>query len=136
MFLTGGAFLLAAGLSVAQQDTVKPVASVKELMDVFTVPLSDAIFDASVEPPETETEWSKVKTSALALAESGNLLMIGGRARDPRNWMSISRAQVDAAEAAMRAAEVRDLDALSRAGDALSETCYACHERYLAPGTP
>ena len=135
LILATGAFLIAAGGSFAQQNTVKPVGSVKQLMEVFTIPLSDAIFEV-VEPPTTDAEWAKVRTSALALAESGNLLMIGRRARDQRDWMKFSRGQIDAAEAAMAAAEAKDFDALLKASDALSETCYACHERYFETAKP
>lgn len=136
IILATGAFLIAVGGLFAQQNTVKPIGSVKQLMEVFTVPLSEAIFEVAVEPPKTDAEWAKVRISALALAESGNLLMIGRRARDQRDWMKFSREQIDAAEAVMAAADAKNLDALSKAGDALSETCYACHERYMAAAKP
>ena len=102
----------------------------------LTIPSSDAVFDAASEPPKTDQEWTKVATDALMLAEAGNLLMIGPRAKDKDLWMKMARAQVDAAEAVMQAAAVKDVDALSTTGNALYETCDACHSRYMHTGEP
>jgi len=46
--------------------------------------------------------------------------------------VKFSRAQVDAAEAAAKAAAARNADQLSAASDALYETCSGCHKVYMA----
>lgn len=127
---------LAAAVALGQEGTVKPIASVRQIMETMTVPFSDAIFGAASEPPKTAKEWTALRGTAIALAESGNLLMIGPRARDKAEWMKMARRQVDAAEAVMKAIDTKDGDKLSAAGDALYETCENCHNRYLTTSAP
>ncbi len=65
---------------------LKPVVSVKELMENEIDPLSDNIFDAvssritknGIEDivPKTDEDWAKVRIGAVVLAESANLLKI------------------------------------------------------------
>lgn len=109
----------------------RPVATVAELMAALTIPSSDALFQIVSDTPATNEQWTAAKNSAIALAESGNLIMVGGRAKDNGSWMQKSLAMVDAAVAARKAAESRNLDALSAATDTIVETCTACHAEYL-----
>jgi hypothetical protein len=39
--------------------------------------------------PHNDKEWAAVGTSAAALVESGNLLLLGGRAVDKGHWLKI-----------------------------------------------
>jgi len=98
----------AAAVSAQQaQAGVRPVASVLQLHAVMINPSSDAVFGAAGDPPATDAAWLQASGQALVLAESGNLLMLGRRARDNAAWMRLSRAMVDAAAAAAAAAEQR-----------------------------
>jgi len=115
----------------ASVSSVKPVATVAEIMQLLTIPLSNAVFEFGGEPPKDDKTWEEVRGKAVALAEAGNLLMIGSRAKDRAAWMKFSRAQVDAAEAAAKAAAAKNGDQLSAASDALYETCADCHKVYL-----
>lgn len=115
----------------AAANAVKPIATVGEIMQLMTIPLSNAVFEAGGEPPKDDKSWDEVRGKAIQLAEAGNLLMIGSRAKDRAAWMKFSRAQVDAAEAAAKAAAAKNGDQLSTASDALYETCAACHKVYL-----
>ena len=115
----------------AAANAVKPIATVGEIMQLMTIPLSNAVFEAGGEPPKDDKAWDEVRGKAIQLAEAGNLLMIGSRAKDRAVWMKFSRAQVDAAEAAAKAAAAKNGDQLSAASDALYETCAACHKVYL-----
>ena len=69
-------------------------------------------------------------TSALTLAEAGNLLMIGSRAKDQGDWMKAARGLIDSATVVFRAAEARNADALNEAGDRLVTACRNCHSQY------
>jgi hypothetical protein len=135
-FALAGALSLAGAAALAQESTVKPIASVRQIMQSMIVPFSDAIFSAASEPPKTAKEWTALRGTAVALAESGNLLMIGPRARDRDEWMKMARQEVEAAEAVMKAIDTKDGDKLSAAGDALYETCENCHNRYMKPSVP
>jgi hypothetical protein len=110
---------------------VKPVASVLEIMKTMTIPFSNAVFEAGGDAPKDDKSWEAVRGQAVALAEAGNLLMLGARAKDHAAWMKFSRAQVDAAEAAANAATAKNTDQFSAAADALYETCAGCHKVYM-----
>ncbi len=109
----------------------RPVASVMEIMHALTIPASDGLFKAAGDPPTTETGWQELHLQTLVLAESGNLLMVGSRARDQREWPKAARRLVDAAAGAANAAAGRNADALAAASDAVYETCETCHSTYL-----
>jgi hypothetical protein len=115
----------------AAPGSIRVVATTKQLMHITTIPASDVVFKAAGDPPKTNEAWDEVRDRALAVAESGNLLMIGSRVVDRTTWMTFSRAMVDAAAAAAQAADARNADALSMASDALYDTCETCHTKYL-----
>lgn len=127
VLIVTAAVVLVTAAATAQQEA----ATVKEVMVTMTVPASDVIFGAASKPPTTDQEWAAVRTSAVMLAESGTLLMTGGRARDNTTWMEMARALADQADTTLKAAKARDRDALSKAGDDVYMTCETCHERYL-----
>jgi hypothetical protein len=116
--------------------------NVKELMDWIVDPSVDVIWDSvgtiyteagtKELAPRTDEQWDAVRNSAAIVAESGNLLMMDGRARDRGPWMSFARALTDAANGARKAAEARNIDALFTAGEDLYRVCSACHQRYAS----
>jgi hypothetical protein len=73
-----------ASAQAAAQPDLKPIVSVKELMENIVDPIADNIFDAVgsdvtakglVETkPTTNDDWAKVKIGAVTLAEGSNLL--------------------------------------------------------------
>ena len=93
-------------------------------------PTSDAIFYISTREPKSETEWGELQAKALTLAESANLLMMPGRARDQDRWMQDAKLMLDAGRAAYRAARSKDLAALDALSDQLLESCTSCHQHY------
>ena len=123
--------LTAALIPAAEETPFKLVASVGQLMTAITIPASDVIFIAASETPKTDESWQTVQNSALALAESGNLLMLPGRAKDNKEWTAQSQAMIDAAMVAFKAAESRNADQLSAAEGAIYKTCEGCHKKYM-----
>lgn len=119
-------------ISAAAQRPVKTVASTVDIMKSMTIPLSDAVFDAGADAPKDDAGWEAVRQKSAALAEAGNLLMIGSRVRDQNEWMDAAQAQVDAAEAVVKAARAKNADELSNAANALYETCASCHNKYMS----
>lgn len=81
--------------------------------------------------PQTDEEWARFRNAAAMLVESGNLLMLDGRAVDKEQWMATSRGMADAAATVLEAAEAKDVEAYFDAGGALYEACTACHSKYL-----
>jgi len=125
--------LLIAGMTFAQaqQDQTQPVGTMMEFMYSMVHPASNEILLAvNRGGPQNDKEWADVQRSALQLAESGNLLMMRGRARDQGEWMKDAKALVDVGAAAYKAAKAKDANALTSASQQLDATCYACHKQY------
>ena len=77
--------LILTGPTLAQAPSVEPVGTMSQLMVDIIYPTSDDIFYIGRTPPSNNAEWGAIQRSALMLAESGNLLMVGSRARDQGN---------------------------------------------------
>lgn len=132
---------LAACSSGPEPPPFKPVADTKLLMQSVIDPTADEIWDAvrtiitkdGVEEirPKTAEEWDAVRNHAVALAESGNLLMMVPRAKDGGEWMQRSRELVDTSERAVRAAQARNADELFTAGGDIYQACSNCHQKYM-----
>ena len=120
--------------------TQHAVADVKQVMTAILEPAAETYWDAVGTvidsagtheiAPQSGEEWTAVWQAALVVAESGNLLMMEGRARDRDEWMRLSRAMVDAGIRAARAAETRNAAAVFEAGGEVYEACTACHSAY------
>ncbi len=113
--------------------------------------------------PRTNEDWYAVRRHALILAESANLLRVPGRRvapvtpipslvdeppapedlppeqiqilidRDRAKFARLSQALIDAAVLAIRAADAKNVDRLSEAGDVLDRACESCHSEYWYP---
>jgi lipocalin-like protein len=107
-----------------------PVGTMSDLMVKIIYPASDAIFYITTRTPENEAQWTELQGKALALAESANLLMMPGRARDQDRWLDDARLMLDAGRAAYRAARAKDVAALEALNDQLYTSCTSCHQHY------
>jgi len=108
------------------------VGSMSELMVDIIYPASDAIFYVTTREPTNDAEWNALRGRALMVAESANLLMMPGRARDQDRWMADAKLLLDAGTAAFRAARRKDLKALEDLNDQLYQSCTTCHMHYRA----
>ena len=127
--------LLIAGTAMAQapappQTTFQPAGTMKQLMIDIIYPTSDAIFYVDREPPKTQQDWNVLRMQALTLAESGNLLMMDGRARDQKNWIMESKMLIDIGGKAYKAAQAKDIDGIRALNDSLNAACVVCHYQY------
>lgn len=126
--------IAAAVATIAQASSARPpmrnVGTMSELMVRIIYPASDALFYIESRTPKTESEWGALEGQALMLAESANLLMMPGRARDQKQWMTDSRLMLDAAADALAAAKKRDVDGIVLVGERLLESCTSCHKTY------
>jgi hypothetical protein len=129
-FVLFGAAASAQGPATAPPPAPSPVGSMSDLMVKIIYPASDAIFYITTRTPATEAEWGELQGKALALAESANLLMMPGRARDANRWMQDSTLMLDAGRAAYRAARAKDVAALEALNGQLYTSCTSCHEHY------
>jgi hypothetical protein len=124
------AFLFLAALASAQAPPFQRVGTVSQLMIDIIYPSSDALFYIERSPPKNEVEWNVIRTQALMLAESGNLLMMAGRARDQGDWMRDSKMLIDVGASAYKAAAAKDVTAILALNDQLNAACVTCHQQY------
>lgn len=118
----------------------KPVATLEEVMHGLVIPSAQIVWRASgsimtlkgteERRPQNEDEWIAVEAAAVTLMESGNLLMMEGRAKDGKKWMELCRSLVDTGSSVHKAAKARDVDGLFTKGGDLFESCQACHFAY------
>src|SRR4051795_5420818 len=123
-------FLLFGTAAAAQSP--QAVGTMSDLMVKIIYPASDAIFYITTRTPRTDAEWGELQGKALAVAESANLLMMPGRARDRDRWMADAKLMLDAGRAAYRAARAKDVAALDALNDDLYTSCTSCHQHYRA----
>ena len=122
--------LFLASAMLAQAPNYQNVATMSQLMVNIIYPSSNAIFYVQREAPKNEKEWIDLQNNAMMLAESGNLLMLPGRARDQGDWIKDSKAMVDVGAAAYKAALEHDADALVALNVQLNDSCVNCHTAY------
>ncbi len=123
--------LVMAAASSAQAPAFQAVGTVHQIMVGMVAPASDVIFAVPNHPPQSDKDWAAVQSSALTLAEVGNLLIIPGRAKDTGDWTKYAKALTDAGSAAFKAANAKDAKALEDIGDKIDDTCETCHAKYL-----
>src|ERR1700688_3257279 len=99
--LAGGFSIRTIAFAQSPSETFPPVATVRQLMLDLIHPSSNDILLAIFRGgPKDEKEWAAVRRSAMTLAESGNLLMMQGRARDEGDWMKDAKLLVDVGNSA------------------------------------
>jgi hypothetical protein len=124
--------VLVAGARMAQgQDSVQPVGTMGEFMvSVVYPPTNELLLSIHRGAPKDDKEWAAVQRNAILLAESGNLLMMRGRARDQGEWIKDARMLVDVGAAAYKAARAKDAAALVALDGPLNASCVTCHKQY------
>lgn len=123
------AFLFALAV-VAQAPAPRAIGSMSQLMIDVIYPTSNAIFYIERTPPKTEVDWEVVRTNALTLAESANLLMIPARARDNDKWMADAKLLLETGGAAYKAALAKDMAGILALNEQLNTACVQCHMDY------
>ena len=118
-------------ISLLLLGALQSTATMKQLMVDMIHPASNEILlFVARGNPQDEKEWDRVRRSAITLAESGNLLMMPGRARDQGDWMKDAKLLVDAGNAAYKAAQDKDMKALAALTESIDASCTTCHKQY------
>ena len=139
VFVAGAA--VAGCSSAPAPPPFKVVADNKLLMQSVIDPNADLVWDAVKTiitkektdeiRPHTNDEWIAVRNAAVALTESGNLLMMAPRAKDGGEWMKRSQELINTGEAAIRAIDAKNADRLFTVGGDIYEACSNCHRQYM-----
>ena len=147
----------AQGRGAAGTQELKPhvYAVLGQVMKGIMFPASNVIFAAQKHNPADVTpakdpsaatdlldgsygKWEAVENSALAIAETANLLILPGRkclngrevpVKDP-DWPQLVHALQEAAMTTYKAAQSRNQDKVIDAAATLNAACANCHDRY------
>jgi hypothetical protein len=147
LFVSGIGFVIAAAQAARRAPSpektaiaVTPIASVRQIMKGIVAPAAATVFGSvgttitakgtEEKVPHTDAEWDEVATSAAALIESGNLMLMGSRVVDKGDWVKLSRSLIESSTIALRAAQSRRADQLFGSGEAIYESCNTCHQKY------
>ena len=138
--------------------TPKPYGSLAQVMQGIPFPASNLIFDTQSNDPAAKPAestggtsggatsafsgvyggWTAVENAALAISETANLIMIPGRLcrngrpvpLDRDDFKKFAQGLADAGQAALKAAQSKNLDAMVEVSGTVSDACAACHEKY------
>ncbi|MGE3957194.1 MAG: hypothetical protein AB7H96_10790 [Vicinamibacterales bacterium] len=133
---------LLAGCSAAPQPVpFKAVAETKDIMEMVMERQADIVWGATgtivtaegVEErrPKSEEDWVAVKAAAVNLTETGNLLLMPGRAQDGDEWPRRVEAMMAQGQKMIAAIDRKDTQAMFDVGSDLYDTCTSCHMHYM-----
>jgi hypothetical protein len=133
--------LAAAGCSRQEPPPFKVIATLHEVMEGSVTPPAEVIWD-SVSTivdekgihehfPQNDVEWEIVEHAAIALAETSNLLMMEGRAKDTGDWRKYSQQLAETSMLAAEAARAKNTDQILETGEKIYDVCTACHQQYI-----
>lgn len=131
-----------------------------QVMRAIDFPNSNTIFDTQTKDPAAPPEksdsgdsassrfsglyggWEAVENSAIALAETANLLLIPGRVCsngkpvpvDDADFRKYTQILADAGLAAYKAAQSKNQDAMVEVSGTVADACALCHEVYRDRG--
>jgi len=136
-----GVAALIAGLALAQAPAAfrpRPIGNLKQVMRSVPFPNSNVIFDVQTKKPADDAAWKAVENSAMAIAETANLITLPGRLREDgkpvpvgnADWIKFSNALIPAAQACLKAAQAKNADAVGDCTNDLSDSCSNCHDVY------
>src|SRR5580704_16149725 len=102
--------------------------------------------------PRTDEDWAKVRHNAITLVEATNLILMDGRrvarpgekaenpkvelgpeeieaviSQDRQAWINFAHGLNDAAMAALKGIDAKDVKGLFDAGEAIDAACESCH---------
>ena len=115
------------------------IGDIRQIMRMLD-PSADAVWgsvgtivsSAGVEErkPRDEKEWDALLVHAVTVAETGNLLMLPGRAVDGDEWMARAESLRTAGREAVLAVAARDSAGVLTAGERITDACDRCHQTY------
>ncbi len=80
--------------------------------------------------PRSPEAWDSVRNAAFVVAESGNLMMMQGRAIPEETFTTYAQAMVEVGRKAIEVAEARDELAVFDVGAEMYAVCTGCHATY------
>lgn len=128
--LSIGVVLVAGAVMAQAPEGGQPVGTMGEVMVSMVYPAANDLLLFAHRAPRDDKDWMAAQRAAILLAESGNVLMMRGRARDQGEWMKSAKMLVDAGAAAYKAARAKDAAALLALDAPINASCVSCHTQY------
>jgi hypothetical protein len=118
--------LALAGFALADH-SYEGVASVHDIMEVVQKPAMDSLAEMMKKGgPQNEDDWKVAKRHASILAESTQLLLMGGRVKDDV-WTDGALKVIAGAKQTMQASDSQDGNAWRAGVGAMGRGCRGCH---------
>jgi hypothetical protein len=80
--------------------------------------------------PANNAAWKVIKSDALLLAESGNLLLMRGPEERRNDWAALSQSMRDKGAALYREGKAKNFEGARARWEALIVQCNACHKAF------
>lgn len=117
---------------------LKPAVSINQIMVSVIDHNSHMLWNVAdaKRAPKTEDAWHELEHAAVTIAASGNMILLPGTGPNDavwvreKEWAEFTQQQTDAALAALKAVDAKDLNGVLAAGDQLVMSCENCHAKY------
>ncbi len=145
--------------ALAKMMAARPLGNLAQMMRGILFPSSNLIFNVQNNDPGEQKVgwqpgatafswadwgagiypgWDLVDYAAVAIAESGPMLLMPGRRCengkpvpvDDARWIKFSEELIEAGRAAYKASQSRDREAVSESTNQLADSCLNCHEAF------
>jgi hypothetical protein len=114
----------------ADGDIVPVEDSMHEFMEYVFQPTYRRLKQTLAAAPADNAGWKAVKSDALILAESCNLLYSRKPAEHGEDWVKHATASRSGGAALYQAARAKDFAAATTAWKSMLESCNACHKQF------
>src|ERR1700692_3525092 len=111
-------------VALAQAPTMKQL-----MLDLIHPSSNDILLTVNRGGPSNDAEWTSVRHSSLALAESGTLLTTQGPSASAA-WVAAAKLLSDAGGDAYKAAQAKDTKALAAVTTRIDAACTNCHQQF------
>jgi hypothetical protein len=105
-------------------------ADMHEFMEYVCEPPYKRLKAALANPAPDNAVWKGVKSDALILAESGNLLIGRPPEKDAADWLKLAASVKDSGGALYRAAKKKDPAEARKQWELMLNNCNSCHKQF------
>lgn len=117
--------------SDSAQTDMKPVETdMHEYMEYIHQPTYRKLRDVMKKAPEDDKGWLDIKSGALILSESGNLILLRGPKKDREDWNAHAIAIREAGAKLYRAAHDQEFQQATTHYQAMIQKCNSCHQQF------
>lgn len=120
----------AAGSFTVENEVVPVEDSMHEFMEYVFQPTYKRLKTSMAAAPADNTGWKAVKSDALILAESCNLLYGRKPSEHAADWVKHATASKSAGADLYKAAKAKDFDAAAKSYRIMLDNCNACHRQF------